>query len=150
MPLDHHGSDILHSFYGRQFGLDPNRCLTGMADIKHLTETITSTVATTLAAGGTSVLLATASGVYTIQPPSNRYMLGSLKRIINASTAAVSMLVKLTTGNFLSAFGSSANTITLSTRGAALDLEYISSALVAVMNVNSSSTAGYFLLTTTT
>lgn len=147
MPQDLHGDTIQHSLYGRKLGLDQNGFLTGHAGAKAGTERITSTSPSTLALGGTSFLAATGSAAYEIAPPS-LLLVGVRKRIVNDSTGAVAQLVKLTVGNFLSILGSSATTITLTTRGAYVDLEYKSTALVAAMLQTTSTT--YTALTTTT
>lgn len=131
MAQDNHGNQILHSLKGRQLGLDHRGMIVGAMDRRVGTETITSTAASTLAAAGTSVLKATASAVYELIPPAAN-MIGARKRLINGSTAAVAMLAKLTAGNFLTATGTTNNTVSLSTRSAYVDLEYISTALVAV------------------
>lgn len=155
MPIDNHDKDILHSLYGRRLGIDNRGLLTGLPDIRHGTETITSTVASTLAPAGTSILGATVSGVYDLTPPSAS-MVGVCKRLIHNSTVAgLAMLVKFSTGNaglgnFMTLLGTSQNTLSLTTRGTVVDLEYISSAFVSVVALNSTSTSGAVLLTTTT
>ena len=149
MTIDHHGSRIKHSIYGRKLGLDHNDFLTGVLDLLPATETVTA--ASTLSKGGTSLLSATAVTVYELPPPSS-VLIGARKRLINASTAAVSQLVKLTAGNFLTCLGSTFTTLTITTRPVNVDLEYISTAFVAVLNVNTTSTSFSYLfsLSTTT
>jgi hypothetical protein len=147
MPQDNHNETISHSLYGRRFGRDHNGFMTGFPDNKYGTERITSTAPSTLAPGATTFLAATGSAAYELVPPS-LVMVGVRKRIVNDSTGAVAQLVKLTAGNFLSVLGSSATTITLTTRGAYVDLEYKSTALVAAMLQTTSTT--YTALTTTT
>lgn len=149
MAIDHHGSRIKHSIYGRKLGLDHNDFLTGVLDILPATETVTA--ASTLSKGGTSILRSAASAVFELPPPSS-VLIGARKRLISDTTGAVSQLVKLTSGNFMTVFGTSFNTLTLSTRGVSVDLEYISSALVHVLGVNTTSTTFTYLfsLSTTT
>lgn len=153
MPYDPHDSQIRHSFYGRRLGFDGNDFLVGHSGERPPTETRTSTgtVSSTLAKGGTSLLSATAAAVFELEPPSAA-MVGVRKRVINTSTAAVSQIVKIASGNFLSVFGSSATTLTMSTRNAMAELEYISTALIAVNNLQSTSTAAtvYLLQSTST
>ena len=159
MAIDNHGGDIQHSIYGRQFGLDmrklgvfgsPSQTANGFGgDLRYGTETIASTVPSTLAPAGTSLLQATASAVYELVTP-QASMIGVRKRIFHNSTGAAAQLVKLTSGNFVSVYGSSQNTLSLSTRGAYVDLEYISSSLVAVNLQTSSTTLNLVTATTTT
>lgn len=149
MPVpDTHGSDILHSLRGRKIGLDSKSFLTGFLDSRVGTERVTSTAASTLSAGGTSVLLATAAAAYELVPPAAN-MVGVRKRIISATTAAVAFHVKLTAGNFITATGTTNTTVQLSTRSAAVDFEYISTALVSVIT-QPTTLLGYNLLAFTT
>lgn len=156
MAVDNHGSDIRHSLYGRMYGLDVrglgvygSPAIGYGGDLRYGTETITSTLPSTLAPAATSILQATGSAVYELVTP-QASMVGVRKRIFNNSTGAVAMLVKLTSGNFIANTGSSAvfNTISLTTRGTGIDIEYISSNLIAVMGQTTA--AGYFAFTTTT
>jgi hypothetical protein len=149
MAQDLHGDTILHSLYGRKLGLDPNGLLTGHPDNKYGTERITSTSPSTLAGAGTSILQATGAAAYELVPPS-AMMLGVRKRLFNNSTGAVAQLAKLTVGNFVSLLGSSHTTLSLTTRGAYVDLEYISTALVAIALQTTSSAISNVSLTTTT
>lgn len=142
---DQHGSDIQHSFYGRQLGRDVNGMLTGLADYRPATEVVGTTAASTLAKGGTSILSATAPGAYELPAPAAN-MVGVRKRLFNSSSG--NQLAKLVTGNFKSILGTSANTITLVSTGSYIDLEYITTALVAAM-LQTTSTS-YTALTTTT
>lgn len=147
MAIDNHASEIQHSLYGRLFGLD-NRKLGifgGGGDKRYGTETLATTAASTMAAAATTLLTATAPGVYELIPPAAS-MVGVRKRVINASSTA--QFFKLVTGNFQSMYGSSQNTVTVSTR-AVIDLEYITTALVAVVMHTSGSTAVFSLSTTT-
>lgn len=150
MPINDHKGEYLHSLYGRKLGLDNNGFLIGPPSGRNQTETITTTAPSTLMVGGTSILQATGSAVYELPVPTAA-LIGVQKRIISNTTGAVSQLVKLTAGNFMSFTGSSqlTNTITLSTRGAFVDLEYLSTALVFA-GVNSTSTAGTLVSFTTT
>lgn len=141
MAIDHHGSRIKHSIYGRKLGLDHNDFLTGVLDLLPATETVTA--ASTLSKGGTSLLSATATAVFELSPPSS-VLVGARKRLVN-NTTGLSQLAKLTAGNFVfvstgAAAVSTANTITLVTRGVAVDLEYISTGFIQAMNVTSTST----------
>lgn len=157
MPLDNHASDIQHSLYGRQFGLDARKLGVFGAqtpgfggDIRYGTETIASTVPSTLAPAATTILAATATAAYELVPPSAS-MVGVRKRLIHNSTgAAQAQLVKLTAGNFLTNTGSSFTTLTMSTRGVVVDLEYLTTALVAAITQISSLTTGFYSYSTTT
>lgn len=152
MPIDNHDKDIVHSLYGRKFGIDNRGFLTGCPDVRHGTETILTTALSTLAPGGTSILQATAAAVYELVPPSAS-MVGVQKRVIHNSTGAVNQLLKLSTangGSFLTQAYSTMNTITMTTRGAYVDLEYISSSLVQVMLQSTSTANNAVGLTTTT
>jgi hypothetical protein len=152
MPIDNHDKDMRHSLYGRRFGIDDRGLIVGTQDIRHGTETVLTTAPSTLAPGGTSLLQATATATYELVPPSAS-MVGVCKRLVHNSTGAAALLVKLSTaaaagGNFMSVLGTSANTITLTTRGAYVDLEYITTALVAAL-LQTTSTS-FTALTTTT
>lgn len=149
MTIDHHGSRIKHSIYGRKLGLDHNDFLTGFLDVVPATETVTA--ASTLSKGGTSLLAATAVTVWELPPPVTT-LIGARKRLIN-NTTGLSQLVKLTAGNFQVNSGTTYTTLTLSGKGVAVDLEYISTALVEVVTPFSTLTTGfasYFQPTTTT
>jgi len=150
MAVDNHNSQIKHSLYGRLAGLDHrNLAVFGGGDIRYGTETLGTTVASTLAPGGTSILAATAAAVFELIPPSAT-MIGVRKRLISNTTGAVAQLAKLTAGNFTANGLTTQNTLTLSTRGVGVDLEYISTALVMLMTPISSLTTPFYSLSTTT
>lgn len=144
MAIDRHDSQIRHSLYGRKLGLDNNDLLTGLPDVRVATETVTA--ASTLMKGGTSLLSATAATVYELPPPSAD-LIGVRKRLINGSTG-LSQLVKLTAGNYLQSALSTNNTLTIATRGASIDLEYITTALVSVIGASQSTAVMSFSTTT--
>ena len=154
MPYDDHVSaNSRHSIYGRKLAIDFNGFIIGPPSDRNATETITTTAPSTLAVGGTSVLLATAAAAYELPTPRAEYV-GIQKRIINASTGATVQNVKLPSGNFLvggsGSVGSTFTTIVLSTRGGMVDLEYLTTALVAVITQTSSLSSGFTAFTTTT
>lgn len=158
MPFDNHKGDIQHSLYGMSWGLDGRKlgvigspALGTGGDLRYGTETITSTLPSTLSPAATSILAATGTAAYELVSPSAS-MVGVRKRLLqNSAGAAQAMLVKLTAGNFVTLVtsGSSNNTITLSTRGSYVDLEYISTSLVFAMITSTVSTA-YVSFSTTT
>lgn len=158
MAVDNHKGDIQHSLYGMSWGLDGRKlgvlgspALGGGGDIRYGTETLGTTVASTLAPAGTSILSSSNSAVYELIPP-QASMVGVRKRVFSATTGATAQLIKLTAGNFLATLtsGSSGNTISLTTRGAYVDLEYLTTAFVGVMLQTTSSAISNVSITTTT
>ena len=75
-------------------------------------------------------------------------MIGVRKTLISNSTVGI-QYAKLTSGNFLVNRGTSFNTAQLSTNSAVVELEYISTALVAVLN-KVSTAAGLTAFSTST
>ncbi len=145
MPIDLHAAFIRKSFHGNQLGRTDEDHLVGIQGVQHGTETITSTAASTLMVGGTSILMATASGVYTLPVPVAGRV-GIPKRLFNNS--AVAQYVKLATGNFVHAALSSNNTLQLVARGAMVDLEYLTTALLGVAGSSQSTAVAAFTTTT--
>ena len=130
MAIDGHSKFMRDSIRGRRFGMDHYNSLVGQHGIRSGHET--STAASTLAPNGTSLLNGASSDVYELTPPAAD-LIGTQKRVIAVSTSASPMYVKLTAGNFLLDGLSSHNTCSLTTRGAALDLEYITTGLISVV-----------------
>jgi hypothetical protein len=130
MAIDGHSKYMRTSIHGRRFGLDDYENLTGAVGRRNGHETLTA--ASTLHPGGTSLLNAASSAVFELPPPAAD-LVGVTKRVIAISTGAAPQYVKLTAGNFLVNGFSSHNTCSLTTRGTAVDLEYITTALVAVL-----------------
>lgn len=135
MTYDGHSKFMRTSIHGKRFGIDDNDNLCGNAGYRNGTETLTAS--STLHPGGTSLLAATVAAAYDLPSPSEE-LVGTQKRIVGLSTA--NQHVRLQAGNFLTAGQTTATVCLLTTRGAAVDLEYISTAFIAVTS-RSSSTA---------
>jgi len=83
MALEKWGGAILHSLYGRKFGVDDAGFPVGGPGTRHPYEAITS--ASTLANSGISVLTCTAASSHTLTDPDR---IGLEKTIVNNSTYA--------------------------------------------------------------
>ena len=135
MTIDNHDGQILTEIHGRRLGLDHRGFLTGVPDVRAGSETLTA--ASTMAAGGTSVLAAAAAAVFELVPPSVD-LVGVRKRIFSGTTDAVAMYAKLTAGALV-VDGSTFAVAVLTTRGTFVDLEYISTGEIAVLGKTSTS-----------
>lgn len=130
MALDKHGRDIIVSLHGRQLGLDGKGNLVGQGGIRDGYEA--ASTGSTLAPGGLSIFSTTAGGVYELHTPADA-MIGQMKTLACTSgTSAAYHYAKLASGNFMTSAGSSYTTALFSTGGQVLDLQYISTSLVAV------------------
>lgn len=130
------GDQILASIKGVRFGLDHRDLLVGHAGYRNPQEVVTA--GSTLSAAGTSVLETTAAAVYELIPPSAS-MRGVKKRVVSNSTAAHSL--SLTAGNFASNALSTYTALVLTGVGEAVDLEYISTSIVAVLGATANITS---------
>jgi hypothetical protein len=130
MAIDGHSKYMRTSIHGRRFGHDDYENLTGAVGRRNGHETLTA--ASTLHPGGTSLLNAPSSAVFELPPPAAD-LVGITKRIISISTGAAPQYVKLTAGNFLVNGQSTHSVCSLTTRGVAVDLEYITTAFVSVL-----------------
>lgn len=146
MSINTHASNILKSLKGRLIGLDHRNFAVGIAGVRSSIETL-STAGAISPNCRTSVLATTAAAVYTLTTPSAS-MIGVRKTLISNSTVGI-QYAKLTSGNFLVNRGTSFNTAQLSTNSAVVELEYISTALVAVLN-KVSTAAGLTAFSTST
>ena len=139
MGLNTWGDAILHSLYGKKFGLDPNNYVAGPAGYRNGIESVT-TAGTALAPSGISNLANTTTGgtaVALTLPGPSLALRGLTKVINNISTGSPIYTVTLSTGYFgtstgvpactAASFGSSV------AWGQSLSLQYISSAVAMVI-----------------
>jgi hypothetical protein len=158
MAAEKYGSEILHSLYGRLFGLDARGFAVGLPGLREPTEF--STAGSTLAAHGLSVLSGS-TDAWTLPAPRAA---GVRKTILNASTlsTAAMAIVRSTADGFDCAFfgstvagglGSTAPTIRINlvAAGAAVDLISVSSRIWAPIGFtgNITSSAQTYTLSTT-
>jgi hypothetical protein len=153
MAVDKFGSDILKSFYGRQFGLDKLGFLTGHVGAREPQETLTA--ASTMDNKGTTVLTGT-TATFTLAAP---LVKGVLKEIINASTISTAAMaivrstalgacsfLPLTSGTTAAGGVDDVKRINLINVGAAVRLRSISTSQWAVCDRAGSSL--YFTIST--
>jgi hypothetical protein len=133
MAIDQHGDEVLHSLYGRKFGIDKGGHAVGLAGVRVPYEA--STAASTLTAYGMSVLSGSTDFWTLGAPPA----IGVEKIIINNSSlsTATMSIVRSSSGSGVTFLGSTANggggvRINLLNNGAAVTLVGISSAIWAM------------------
>lgn len=151
MAIDQHGDEVLHSIYGRKFGIDKNGYAVGLPGVRVPFEN--STAASTLTAYGVSALGGTTATFTLTGPPA----VGVVKYIVHASTdsTAVMNVVRSSSDSgvvFYGSTGAGGVNIAFNSRGSAVTLVGLSTTVWAVTGVSrfgSSSTATIWVNITT-
>jgi hypothetical protein len=149
MAIDQHGDEILHSLYGRKFGLDKAGHAAGLAGVRVPVES--STAATALTPYGVSAIGGT-TATYTLAAPSG---VGVTKFIVNVSTDSTAQLNVVRSSSdsgvtFNGSTGAGGVNIALVGRGAAVNLIAISSAIWAVAGTATYATTAQGYVTVST
>lgn len=131
MAIDQHGDEVLHSIYGRKFGIDKGGHAAGLAGVRMPYEA--STAASTLTSYGMSVLSGSTASHTLGAPPA----IGVTKTIINASTISTATMTIVRNDSSVTFLGSS----TGSTNGVGLTL--VGNAAVSLVGISSAAWAPF-------